>query len=263
MNYNYWSIEGKKHVPHYGWSYSYPTNTLRKVNDFLIAHGYHFGYATFWRSDVMTELSNGKIEMHTLPYFNSGQPRTIDETYKWLQLKSHDTYEHPGKLFLLFEKGELTNCRWRYALTKENIIYTDDRYIIYGYQSYKDMTEHIPIYKYDFANFDKGQWLRSGNDQNGVRTLHKNGVSYGPYIQLNDGIYNIEIKGKNVNSGKYTCSSNGIQIPFEKSTIADNESVYTILCTKNCQRVDCTFQNTTNDNIQLNEIKFKRIFDNT
>lgn len=116
------------------------TAVLRDIVTVLQNEKYTEGYSTFWNANVLTELSNGAINVwcwppsssddHSIPVAN------IDDTFKWLQLVNHD-YTHPkGKVFLLFTKDEWENNPWIGKLSTKHIIYQSDEYIVIGYENY-------------------------------------------------------------------------------------------------------------------------------
>ena len=63
----------------------------------LVTEGYTQGVATFWNSNVMTELSGGALEMWTIQNLNGGEARI----FRWLQQTDHDTRRPEGKVFLI------------------------------------------------------------------------------------------------------------------------------------------------------------------
>lgn len=115
------------------------TVELRNIVTALQNEGYAEGYTTFWRANVLTELSNGAIEVWN--WQDSGRDQhitvgSIDDTHKWLQLKSHDNTHPEGKVFLLFTKNEWENNPWVGKLSTEHIVYQSDGYIVIGYENY-------------------------------------------------------------------------------------------------------------------------------
>ncbi len=122
------------------------TVKLRNIVTALQNEGYAEGYTTFWRANVLTELSNGAIEVWD--WQDSGRDQhitvgSIDDTYKWLQLRSHD-YTHPeGKVFLLFTKNEWENNPWAGKLSTEHIVYQSDGYIVIGYENYDELCNDV------------------------------------------------------------------------------------------------------------------------
>ena len=115
------------------------TAELRSIADLLQKEHCSEGYATFWRANILTELSDGAIEVWTWQDSREDQHITvsgIDETYKWLQLKSHDKTHPKGRVFLLFTKTELENCPWADKLGAGQVLYQSDEYVVLGFESY-------------------------------------------------------------------------------------------------------------------------------
>lgn len=124
--------------------YTDDTKELRTIVETLLEDDYTKGYTTFWRADILTDLSNGAIEVWDWQSSGSKEEITvsdIDTMYKWLQPVSH-SYTHPeGKLFLLFTSKEWENNPWVGKLSTEHIIYRSDEYIVIGYDSYAKLKE--------------------------------------------------------------------------------------------------------------------------
>ena len=122
------------------------TEELRNIVAVLEDGQYTEGYATFWRANILTELSNGNIDVRDWQYSNmeGDYPITVtsvDDTYKWLQLTAHD-YTHPtGKVFLLFTINEWENNPWKGKLSTEHIIYQSDNYMVIGYDTYEKLRQ--------------------------------------------------------------------------------------------------------------------------
>ncbi len=98
---------------------------LYAISDWLVLQGYEEGMTTnFWCANVVTELSDGKIEMWDLVNPNL-------DTYKWLQQTSHDDTRPTGHYFFLCERGEdINNVLEEYPELVE--IYEDDMFLVYG-----------------------------------------------------------------------------------------------------------------------------------
>ena len=105
----------------------------------LVENGYTQGIATFWNSDIITPLSNGKIEMWT--EVDVDAPRT----HEWLQVKSHDELPKEGKIFVIRPMSDLTDqdpTVNQYLIgTKDHLVYQDDNYFIYGYKNTEEYLE--------------------------------------------------------------------------------------------------------------------------
>lgn len=66
----------------------------------LLDLGYTTGFATFWNANVLTEASDGVIDVYT---YNTWGDRYM---YSWLQKKEHFDHPHKGKVFVLIDTVE-------------------------------------------------------------------------------------------------------------------------------------------------------------
>lgn len=71
-------------------------NDYINLTNFLLENGYTQGYASFWSSNVLTEMSSGQIETWTI--FNVDNNVVV---YEFNQKKSHTTVEPSGPCFLI------------------------------------------------------------------------------------------------------------------------------------------------------------------
>ena len=97
-----------------------------QVSDWLVTNGYYQGYATFWNSNVITEHSNGKIEMWTVDSLDS-----LSVT-SWLQKKSHKEEMPHGKLFIIMPASQTV---WYEEPGGGNLIYQSDSFRIIGFEN--------------------------------------------------------------------------------------------------------------------------------
>lgn len=123
-------------------------DTLSQIAEQLVADGYLQGYSTF-NELILTEFANGQIELWI--YNNNdeedfaGRSNFDDEIRHWLQPIEHNTTHPSGKMFALFYATEM-HYPLPQALNKnasQKIIYQDETYIIFGFDSYKQMDELI------------------------------------------------------------------------------------------------------------------------
>ena len=108
--------------------------TIQKVSDWLVENGYTQGYATFWSSDVITELTDGRIEMWTVNDMNE-----LD-TNKWLQETSHDTETPEGSFFIIVTSDEYTQNAgtWKLASLTDYLVYGNDNYFVFAFDSVEE-----------------------------------------------------------------------------------------------------------------------------
>lgn len=101
------------------------------ISKWLVENGYTEGYATYWNSNVLTALSNGKLEMWTVWNLND---RSIQA---WLQKKDHLNPPTAKKVFAVvgpYDEVDFLNMQYE-DLGKAEIIFTDDfGFTIIGYE---------------------------------------------------------------------------------------------------------------------------------
>ena len=71
--------------------------------DWLVSNEYTEGFAPFWNANVLTEASNGKIEVWTIWDLKDA------EIYHWLQAKSHAAVLPQGKCFVYVTSEDVWN----------------------------------------------------------------------------------------------------------------------------------------------------------
>ena len=105
---------------------------LEPVSEFLVANGYTKGYASFWNGNVLTEWSNGSIEVWVTNDFNTLQ------SYQWLQKQSH-CYPPQGEIFVLTSKSELKENNLELLMSLSDVVYpfnddeSDHNYVVMIY----------------------------------------------------------------------------------------------------------------------------------
>ena len=106
---------------------------IKDVHSYLESAGYEEGYSSFWSGNILTELSDGKIDMRVVGTDYILSTDDLGNVYHWLQRKSHLDTQPGGKFFLLLVGVEAENC----DLEMEPE-YTNDRYSVFGFESFED-----------------------------------------------------------------------------------------------------------------------------
>lgn len=122
------------------------TGKQRQCVDFLVEEGYTQGYASFWNGNVLTELSDGALEMWVWDE-NFAQLRDPDETVGFLQARSHLQPPGEGRVFVLLSANENYYCDFAQNFSEDNVVFKTseyepqaiDQYIIYGFGSYEEL----------------------------------------------------------------------------------------------------------------------------
>lgn len=100
---------------------------------FLAEQGYQFGYATYWNANIITEFTDGMIEVSAFWDANNR------EHFKWNSLKKYDDREYyEGKVFLLLTNNEVAQIE---EAIKAPLVYEDEEFSIFEYENSKQYYE--------------------------------------------------------------------------------------------------------------------------
>jgi hypothetical protein len=108
----------------------------RDVAEFLVDSGYDFGYATYWNANIMTELTDAKVETanilepQSMTYFTWSTPSKYYE----------DGYSD-GKVFLLLTKEEASEYADCKAVEQGEKVYENAEYIVFSYGSAEELLD--------------------------------------------------------------------------------------------------------------------------
>lgn len=121
------------------------TADLRDVAAQMTDMGYTEGYASYWHSNVLTELSNGQIEMWSMVSTTKNAETNheglilsnitdvdTDKMFMWMQVARHET-EKPDRAFVLLARDELANTIAGQLYDSEAPIYENERFVVYEY----------------------------------------------------------------------------------------------------------------------------------
>jgi len=115
--------------------YSFVTNDKNEARyemaTYLVDEGYTFGYASYWNGNIMTELSDGALEMANLWSIDSMGD------FKWSsKVSNYD--EKNGKVFLIVAKDELGALESYGMLQKQPVIYENEAFVVLHFDTQKD-----------------------------------------------------------------------------------------------------------------------------
>lgn len=109
--------------------------------DAMVADGYTDGYATYWNGNILTELTDGALEIWALlPDANSVDPTNLNPG---LQLASHLDTPPAGRFFVLFSDEEMQTYAMPQRMDPTRIIYQQDGYTAFGYETYAEFTQDL------------------------------------------------------------------------------------------------------------------------
>ncbi len=102
----------------------------RAVAEFLAENDYDFGYATYWNANIITELTDGQVEIA-----NVWDPVNMNY-FKWSSpMKYYEANYKDGEVFLLLTAGEVATVADGPVVQEGEVVYEDGTYTVYVYES--------------------------------------------------------------------------------------------------------------------------------
>lgn len=119
------------------------TAELRPIAAYLVEKGEAFaGYATFWNGNVLTELSDGVIDVWIWRDDLTAQP-DVDTVLPWLQAVDHQMTTPEGRVFVLLTRDEYAMCPWQENLNEKEADWQSENYMLFLFDSYEKMVETV------------------------------------------------------------------------------------------------------------------------
>lgn len=122
--------------------YSFISNNKNEARydmaDYLVEEGYAFGYASYWNSNIMTEVSDGALEMANL-----WSLETLGD-FKWSsKVSSYEPKE--GKVFLIAAKEELNLLEPYHMLEQQEVIFENESFIVLHFDSQEEFLAYRKV----------------------------------------------------------------------------------------------------------------------
>ena len=111
---------------------------IEPIADWLVENGYSNGYASFWHCNILTEWSNGQLDMRAVNEY------TLDasEPHTWLERLDHSV-PPTGKVFLLTSAQELWGAHKESLRNDYNVYWDENDYLVMAFDSYDEMVSAI------------------------------------------------------------------------------------------------------------------------
>ena len=157
-----------------------------------------------------------------------------------------------------------------FAMVKSDVY---DKTILFGSDYVQDYYEEAIGYDYhnnngiyDFSHnivYEDTICLMDGTDKDGERMMYENGSSFGPYIRLHPGNYQVTIEGDSLEGVAYDCTYNDegsvCPIPIEVTASGNGRIIYTFAIEDITDNIELRFFNTSSEVAVLNNIRIQEI----
>lgn len=125
---------------------------ILQVAEWIEKRQFSQGYATFWNSDIITELTDGATEMWTLV-----GPENL-EVFHWLQSSDHSDKVPEQSFFVLLTSDEYISTYGADHAAKEHVEYEDGYYYIMLFddmRDYEDLSQEVENDRIISENFEQ------------------------------------------------------------------------------------------------------------
>ncbi|MBR3673276.1 MAG: hypothetical protein IKN65_03140 [Clostridia bacterium] len=110
---------------------------LIEIKNKLIENKCYNGYSSYWTANVLTELSDGEIDVWCFDGTN-----ITEDIFKWLQLTRHSKEAPTGKIFLILNEKEKEKVEFK-EYDKLNVIYNDKNRTVYTFDSKDELVSNL------------------------------------------------------------------------------------------------------------------------
>lgn len=117
-----------------------------KVADYVLNEGYDYGYSGFWEANVLTEHTDGQVEMQ-IWFFGEDKinEHQVIDVEPWGQVISHNGYIPEGKVFALFSEKDYFYYDRSDLLPEDHLVFSTDYHRVYGFEDYNEMKQYLVV----------------------------------------------------------------------------------------------------------------------
>ncbi len=102
-----------------------------RIAKVLKSEGFESGYGTFWNANILTELTDGEIDVWCVNTLDA-KTATDPDLYRWLQVRSHDDALPEGKTFVICTIEEYLRYHVQTFDYVGNELYRSDAFVVFA-----------------------------------------------------------------------------------------------------------------------------------
>ena len=232
------------------------TTDLKEVTDALVAQGYENGYASYWNGNIVTELSEGRIEMFNWDDHVDDNV-DVERLYIWMQPVEHARKQAEGKQFILLDTKENLECPLVGYLSEKNVAFRNGSYVAYGFEDHEAMLAELSEFHYDLNRLlrleggyvDDGKWVLPAGTETG-----------GPNMTLYAGNYHFIMNGRGLDCLKVRATSyfKEEEIPVQIVSQTPNYMEVQLTVQENTYHVEFCLSNEAEQDILIDSAEVER-----
>ncbi|MFR1380323.1 MAG: hypothetical protein ACLSTJ_15340, partial [Clostridium neonatale] len=182
---------------------------------------------------IVYALKDVKVNIKTTSsYFNMFQKFDIEDT----------KYEIKD----VMDNGQIDQL----DILSENVVWKNNKFAII-----ENKEKVFPInFEYVLTN----EYLINGEIKDNQRIINENGVSYGPYVNLEKGEYSITIEGNNLDLCDYDVNFSNNNVQTEKIIKTNEKLEYNFVLKDNVKAIEFRIFNNNKEKIILKNIKLSK-----
>lgn len=112
----------------------------RQVAEFLDQNGYNFGFATYTNGNIITELTDGAVEIA-----NVGDPRYLDYFCWSSPVRYYQEGYYQGEIFLLLTTEEAADYAEAVPVQHGDVVYQDGAYVVLVYDNVEELMSYAEV----------------------------------------------------------------------------------------------------------------------
>lgn len=237
-----------------------PVGSHRQVTDWLVKHGYTKGFATLWQCSIVTELSNGQIEMWKLYNHRKRSGDWTDlRADNWLQDRRHLTHDPEGKVFLLLTDAQARMDTHHLYADKNHLVYDKRGMKVYAYDSAAQLRANLLNKNFIQKMKIKFKKQNKLKENHRILQLTPGATVQGPGCDVSAGEYELAIKCRikdgQALQGYIKAKNSGTLLSFE---VKDGLNTIPLELEEDVSKLEIVINNNTKSKVTFEKFSLPR-----
>lgn len=226
-----------------------------EVVDRIEEMGLKNGYSDYWNANYSTVQSGGRIKVNSVE--NDGASASV---MYWFS--NSDDYKEYANFVIAGENFPPDTVQNIFGTPQSVEEVAGSRIMVYDYDlskaiQFKDENDNYSSQMekeniYTCLSFKDACHNEKAYNENGTRFLTKGGLSFGPYISLDAGTYEVEIIGSNLENAVYTAyTTNSDGYMIDTVELNENKGVFKVHVNAPAESFEFCIRNASDELIEI------------